>query len=99
MHRRITVTASGDSLATLEAWLTFLDDVGAGVYRLAHPTLADLDRCRALQTTYADLRLGAVDASVVALAERLDESKVATLDRRHFSLVRPAHVEALRLVP
>jgi hypothetical protein len=36
---------------------------------------------------------------VIALLERLDERVVATLDRRHFSVVLPAHVEALTIVP
>jgi hypothetical protein len=43
--------------------------------------------------------LGVVDASVVALVERLDEPKVATLDQRHFRAVRPAHVDTLQLLP
>jgi predicted nucleic acid-binding protein len=43
--------------------------------------------------------LGAVDASVVATAERLGERQVMTLDRRHFSVVRPQHAEALELLP
>ena len=46
-----------------------------------------------LVETYADLPLGAIDASVVALAERLGLTTVATLDRRHFTVVRPKHVE------
>jgi hypothetical protein len=48
---------------------------------------------------YADLTIGLVDASVIALAERLRESKVATLAQRHFRALRPAHVEALELLP
>jgi len=36
---------------------------------------------------------------VVAAAERLKITHIATLDRRHFSVVRPAHVEAFELVP
>jgi predicted nucleic acid-binding protein len=48
---------------------------------------------------YADLPLGAVDASIVATAERLGEENVPTLDRRHFTVVRPAHVEAFTLLP
>ncbi len=82
-----------------EAWLIFLDDLLAGVYRVEAPTGVDLARCRDLQARYADLALGIVDASVVALAERLGESKVATLDQRHFRAVRPAHLEALELQP
>ena len=82
-----------------DAWLIFLDDLLAGVYRVEPPTVPDLARCRDLQEHYADLKLGVVDASVVALAERLAETKVATLDHRHFGTVRPAHVEALELLP
>ena len=82
-----------------DAWLIFLDDLLAGVYRVEPPTVPDLSRCRDLQERYADLKLGVVDASVVALAERLAETKVATLDHRHFGTVRPAHVEALELRP
>jgi len=81
------------------AWLIFLEDVLAGVYRVETPTGADLARCRELQARYADLALGVVDASVVALAERLGEPKIATLDVRHFRTVRPAHVEAFDLRP
>jgi len=48
---------------------------------------------------YGDLPRGGSDASLVALAERLGAVKVATLDQRHFRVVRPRHVEALTLVP
>jgi uncharacterized protein len=84
---------------TPEAWLTFLDDVLAGAYRVEAPIVNDLRRCRELQTTYRSLGLGIVDASVIAVAERLREPKVATLDHRHFRTVRPAHVDAFELVP
>jgi predicted nucleic acid-binding protein len=82
-----------------DAWLIFLDDVLAGVYRVEDVPGVDLGRCRELQAKYADLSLGVVDASVVALAERLAEPRIATLDQRHFRAVRPAHVDALVLVP
>jgi predicted nucleic acid-binding protein len=81
------------------AWLIFLDDVLAGSYRIEALAPADVRRCRELQQTYDDLRLGVVDASVVALLERLREPKVATLDHRHFATVRPAHTDGLGLVP
>lgn len=82
-----------------DAWLIFLDDVLAGAYRVEEPTPSDLARCRELQSTYRELGLGIVDASVIALAERLGESKVATLDHRHFSVVRPSHVSSLEIRP
>jgi hypothetical protein len=40
-----------------------------------------------------------VDASIVAMAERLDVATLVTTDRRHFAVVRLAHVPRLRLVP
>jgi uncharacterized protein len=43
--------------------------------------------------------LGFVDATVVAVAERLKLSTLATTDRRHFGVVRPVHVERFTLVP
>ncbi|WP_211265622.1 PIN domain-containing protein [Actinacidiphila oryziradicis] len=48
---------------------------------------------------YADFPLGGVDASVIAVAERFRVDRVATLDRRHFSVVKPSHVPALTLLP
>jgi len=36
---------------------------------------------------------------VLTVAERLNVSEVATLDRRHFTVVRPRHVKALTLLP
>jgi len=52
-----------------------------------------------LVTTYADLPLGAVDASVLAVAERLDDLDVATLDRRHFTILRPSRGRVPTLHP
>lgn len=49
--------------------------------------------------TYADLPLGGVDASVVAVAEHLSLRTVATLDRRHFTVVRPCHTNSFELLP
>lgn len=63
------------------------------------PTPADLLRMADLVEQYADFPLGATDASVVALAERLDTDIVVTLDRRHFGAVRPRHCAAFRLLP
>lgn len=60
---------------------------------------ADWDRAAELIATYADLGLGLVDASVVAVAERLGVAQIATLDHRHFSVVRPRHVDAFELLP
>lgn len=59
----------------------------------------DWDRCLELTSTYADMKLDLMDASIVAAAERLQLDRIATLNRRDFSVVRPRHVEAFRLLP
>ena len=43
--------------------------------------------------------LGGTDAALIALAERLGVTEVATVDRRYFTVVRPRHVESFVLVP
>lgn len=60
---------------------------------------AEWDRIAGLTEQYLDLPLGMVDASVVALAERHRAVTIATLDHRHFSVVRPRHTRAFILVP
>lgn len=59
----------------------------------------ELIRMAELIEAYADLRLGTVDACVIATAERLGATTIATLDLRHFTVVRPIHVDAFQLVP
>jgi predicted nucleic acid-binding protein len=84
---------------TADVWLAFLEDLLGGAYELFALTDGDLERCRELQATYADLEVGVVDASVLAAVERLGETRLATLDHRHFATMRPKHVEALELLP
>ena len=63
------------------------------------PTAEDWPRIAQLVRQYGDFPLGATDASIVALAERLETDTVITLDRRHFSAIRPRHCAAFRLLP
>jgi len=79
--------------------IALLADIGTGAYRVEDLLAEDYSRVTDLMDRYADLDLGFVDAAVVAIAERLGEPKIATLDRRHFTVVRPRHVEAFELLP
>ena len=77
----------------------FLRSMGDGDFEAVDLLPADYTRMAALVETYADLSLGTTDAAVVAVAERLGLDEIATLDRRHFSVVRPRHVAAFTLLP
>ncbi|HTE84082.1 MAG TPA: PIN domain-containing protein [Dehalococcoidia bacterium] len=54
------------------------------------PFSEDWERIAELVDRYANFPLGGTDASVVALAERLNTDLVVSLDRRHFGAVQPA---------
>ncbi len=77
----------------------FLHAVAADQFVTEQMELRDLARAGDLVEQYADFPLGFVDASIVAMAERLDIRDLLTTDRRHFGVVRPAHCERLRLLP
>lgn len=77
----------------------FLRSLSSRRYRVEPPTEQDLARCADLVDQYADLPLGGTDASLIALAERMGEATIATLDHRHFRAVRPKHATAFTLLP
>jgi len=83
----------------VEAEVRFLGDLASGAFTVEPVAVPDWLRIAELVAHYRDLRLGTVDASVVAAAERLDISEIATVDRRHFSVVRPRHVDGFGLLP
>ena len=70
-----------------------------GQLEVADLAISDWQRVQDLVGTYADLRLGGTDASVIALAERQGAVRIATLNRRHFAVVRRRHADAFELLP
>lgn len=76
-----------------------LEDIVSGTLQVEDLLPEDYARAAELCEQYADARVGFVDAAVLSVVERLGERKLATLDHRHFGLLRPRHVEALELVP
>ena len=79
--------------------IRFLGDLAGGAFVVEPVAVADWLRIAELVSRHRDLPLGAVDASVIAAAERLGVTDIATVDRRHFTVVRPAHVAAFTLFP
>ena len=77
----------------------FLQSLADGDFLAVDLTASDYARMAELVVTYGDLPLGTTDASVIAIAERLKLTEVATLDRRHLTVVRPTHISTLTLLP
>ena len=78
---------------------TFLRTLATGALTVEANTDADFERAAELIEHYNKLRLGTVDALVIATAERLHTHRIATIDRRHFTVVRPTHIDAFELLP
>lgn len=90
---RLSGSASADRVGMLIRGIT------SSTWRTECLSEQDLERTAEILATYADSRIDIVDASVVAIAERLRATRIYTLDRRDFSMVRPRHVEAFELLP
>lgn len=82
-----------------EAERKLIQSVVSGEMAVEELTLQDLRRTLELLRRYEEARIGFVDATVVAIAERLKISRILTTDRRDFSLVRPRHCKAFELLP
>jgi len=80
-----------------DAEAAFVESLARG--ELAVENLSAKDWTRTLDVMRSYTQLGFVDATVVAIAERLKVRTIATTDRRHFGMVRPAHVDRFTLVP
>ena len=63
--------------------MALLDDIVAGAYHVEDLQPEDYRRTREICDRYADADVGFVDAAVLAVVERLNEPKLATLDSRH----------------
>ena len=85
--------------AAAESFATVLAQVKNGALVIEDLIAEDYERIDELLQTYADLKVRFVDCAVLAVVERLAEPKLATLDQRHFAVMRPRHVPALELLP
>lgn len=85
--------------AGVRAERAFIRSLAQGDFVGTEILAVDYARVAELIERYDDLPLGTTDASVIAVAERLGVRAIATLDRRHFTAVRPTYVEAFTLLP
>lgn len=77
----------------------FVEDVRDGMFVVDEQVGRDLPRACALLEQYETLRLGLVDAVVMAQAERRKASVIVTLDARHFRAVNLELNPPPRLLP
>lgn len=82
-----------------QAEARFLDSIVARELSIEHPTEQDWSRMAQLVRQYAGFPLGVADASVIAIAERLDITQLASVDHRHMRAVKPAHCHSFELLP
>ena len=82
-----------------QAEVTFLRSSGGDGFKVAELQGTDSGRMAELAETYLDLPPGIAGAAVAAIAERLRLTEIATLDHRHFTVIRPRHVQAFTLLP
>jgi uncharacterized protein len=77
----------------------FVRAIGDGEFVVEPLEAEDIRRTTEIIAKYRDLPLGLVDASLVAVAERLQARSILTSERRHFWVVRPNHVRSFTLLP
>ncbi len=83
----------------IRAEMSVLDELTAGAWELAGFGVDDLQRARSIISRYQDQGIGMADASNVVLAERYRTRTVATLDGRHFDVLRAATGDRFVVVP
>jgi uncharacterized protein len=77
----------------------FLFALSSSVFQLIPLKAEDILFVRAIRSQYQDANFDFVDCCLMALAERLDITRVCTFDRRDFAIYRPRHCEYLELEP
>jgi hypothetical protein len=73
--------------------------IDGGVLRLTSLDADDGPRMRELMRKYRDLPMDLADAALVRLAEREGLRRVFTIDRRDFSVYRPARIGRFSIIP
>ena len=82
-----------------DAEIKFLQSLVSQELLLEHFNTKDLQRAVEILKQYRDAEFGMVDATVMAMAERLKIQTVLTIDHRDFGMFRPKHCDAFRIVP
>ena len=101
-HVLSTVTETADFLAKnkgVEDVAKFLDSLSVTKFQLETPTAENYRRAAEILRKYNDANIDFVDSCIVAIAERLNVTKILTVDRRHFEIFKPSHCKAFEILP
>jgi uncharacterized protein len=82
-----------------QAMCRFVSSATPNAVQVESLTPEDLVRVHQILEQYSDNQLDFTDAAIVAIAERLNITRVYTLDRRDFSIIRPSHCDYFELLP
>ncbi|MBX3057109.1 MAG: PIN domain-containing protein [Anaerolineae bacterium] len=82
-----------------KALAAYIESLTDPDYRLLEPAKSDYRRAAGIIRKYSDAHIDFVDAVLVAISERLEITRVLTLDQRHFRLFRPSHCPAFEILP
>ena len=83
----------------IKALINFLEILPEMEITFETPTAADYKRSAEILRKYNDANIDFVDACIFAMAERLNITKILTVDRRHFSIFKPTHCRAFEIFP
>lgn len=81
------------------AMCRFVSSLTPDAIQVESTTIEDLSRIQQILAIYADSQLDFTDAAIIAIAERLAITRIYTLDRRDFSIIRPKHCDYFELFP
>ncbi len=104
-HIRVSITVVPEvcyllqTRISVQAEQAFVPSVANGELIIEPVESDDVMRASALMREYLDCPLGVVDATVIAVAERLGAREILTTDRRHFGAVRTNGSRVVSLVP
>ncbi|NJL55835.1 PIN domain-containing protein [bacterium] len=85
--------------ATIATVVQFLQGLSSSRFELIAAAESDLARIASILEQYIDSKIDFVDASVMAIAERLNITTILTIDQRDFRLFRPHHCDSFTLKP
>jgi uncharacterized protein len=77
----------------------FLSEFGISSLPLIYIEHRDFVRAGEVMSHYRTAQLDFVDCCIVALAERLNITRICTFDQRDFRIIRPTHADFLDIVP